>query len=146
VGTGVGVGRGRTGPVVALGILTLALPYWMTSAVDIHLFASASSSLCATHVRSGLRTTQPRRSAVSQRDHSQRAVEALGYSPRQRKAAMRDVNPLENKNILLLTLGMDRSLAALPPGFASARRGSFISASSRSSQQNHHTATFSLRH
>jgi DNA-binding LacI/PurR family transcriptional regulator len=44
----------------------------------------------------------------------QRAVEALGYSPRQRKAAMRDVNPLENKNILLLTLGMDRSLAALP--------------------------------
>jgi DNA-binding LacI/PurR family transcriptional regulator len=42
------------------------------------------------------------------------AVAALGYSPRQKKAAMRDLNPLENKNILLLTLGMDRSLAALP--------------------------------
>ena len=44
----------------------------------------------------------------------QQAIEALGYSPRQKKAAMSDLNPLENKNILLLTLGMDRSLAALP--------------------------------
>src|SRR5690349_1962462 len=42
------------------------------------------------------------------------AVEQLGYSPRQKKAAMRDLNPLEYKNVLLLTIGMDRSLAALP--------------------------------
>jgi DNA-binding LacI/PurR family transcriptional regulator len=42
------------------------------------------------------------------------AIESLGYSPRQKKAAMRDLNPLENKNVLLLTLGMDRSLATLP--------------------------------
>lgn len=44
----------------------------------------------------------------------QQAIDALGYSPRQKKAAMSDLNPLENKSILLLTLGMDRSLAALP--------------------------------
>jgi DNA-binding LacI/PurR family transcriptional regulator len=43
-----------------------------------------------------------------------RAIEALDYSPRQRKASMADVNPLERKNVLLLMLGMDRSLAALP--------------------------------
>src|SRR5262249_18306685 len=44
----------------------------------------------------------------------QSAIEALNYSPRQRKASMADVNPLLNKNVLLLTLGMDRSLANLP--------------------------------
>lgn len=43
-----------------------------------------------------------------------RAVKTLDYSPRQRKASMADVNPLERKNILLLLLGMDRSLASLP--------------------------------
>src|SRR5438132_10342 len=47
-------------------------------------------------------------------DRVHRAVEALQYSPRQRKASMADVNPLEEKNVLLLMLGMDRSLAALP--------------------------------
>lgn len=43
-----------------------------------------------------------------------RAIEALDYSPRQRKASLAALNPLERKNILLLMLGMDRSLAALP--------------------------------
>lgn len=43
-----------------------------------------------------------------------RAIEDLGYAPRQRKASMADLNPLEGRNVLLLTLGMDRSLAALP--------------------------------
>ncbi len=43
-----------------------------------------------------------------------RAIKALNYSPRQRKASMADVNPLEHKSVLLLLLGMDRSLAALP--------------------------------
>lgn len=43
-----------------------------------------------------------------------RAIESLNYSPRQRKASMADVNPLEHKNVLLLMLGMDRSLASLP--------------------------------
>jgi LacI family transcriptional regulator len=43
-----------------------------------------------------------------------RAIAALDYSPRQRKASMADLNPLEQKNLLLLMLGMDRSLAMLP--------------------------------
>lgn len=47
-------------------------------------------------------------------DRVQRAVAALNYAPRQRRASMADLNPLENKNVLLLMLGMDRSLAALP--------------------------------
>lgn len=47
-------------------------------------------------------------------DRVQQAVAALNYAPRQRRAAMSDLNPLENKNVLLLLLGMDRSLAALP--------------------------------
>ena len=44
----------------------------------------------------------------------QRAIKQLNYSPRHRKASMAALNPLENKNVLLLMLGMDRSLAALP--------------------------------
>lgn len=44
----------------------------------------------------------------------QAAIDALNYSPRQRKASMADLNPLEHKNVLLLMLGMDRSLASLP--------------------------------
>src|SRR5438105_11351242 len=44
----------------------------------------------------------------------QQAIEQLNYSPRHRKASMAALNPLENKNVLLLMLGMDRSLAALP--------------------------------
>jgi LacI family transcriptional regulator len=50
-------------------------------------------------------------------DNSERvlkAIEALNYAPRQRKATMADLNPLEHKNVLLLMLGMDRSLASLP--------------------------------
>ena len=47
-------------------------------------------------------------------DRVQRAIAKLDYSPRQRKASMADVNPLERKNVLLLLLGMDRSLATLP--------------------------------
>lgn len=47
-------------------------------------------------------------------DKVRRAIAKLNYSPRQRKASMTDVNPLERKNILLLLLGMDRSLATLP--------------------------------
>jgi DNA-binding LacI/PurR family transcriptional regulator len=43
-----------------------------------------------------------------------RAIQALDYSPRQRKASMSDVNPLLGKNVLLLMLGMDRSLVSLP--------------------------------
>ena len=43
-----------------------------------------------------------------------RAIATLNYAPRQRKASMADVNPLERKTVLLLTLGMDRSLATLP--------------------------------
>src|SRR4029077_12924391 len=43
-----------------------------------------------------------------------RAIATLNYSPRQRKASMADVNPLERKTVLLLMLGMDRSLATLP--------------------------------
>jgi LacI family transcriptional regulator len=43
-----------------------------------------------------------------------RAIERLNYAPRQRKASMADVNPLEDKNILVLMLGMDRSLTSLP--------------------------------
>lgn len=42
------------------------------------------------------------------------AIAELNYAPRHRKASMADVNPLERKTILLLMLGMDRSLAALP--------------------------------
>jgi DNA-binding LacI/PurR family transcriptional regulator len=41
------------------------------------------------------------------------AVEELNYSPRQRKATLAEANPLEDKTILLLTLGMGRSLASL---------------------------------
>jgi DNA-binding LacI/PurR family transcriptional regulator len=44
----------------------------------------------------------------------QQAVEALNYSPRQRKASMSALNPLQGMNVLLLMLGMDRSLASLP--------------------------------
>ena len=47
-------------------------------------------------------------------DRVTRAVEALNYAPRQRRASLADLNPLEGKNVLLLMLGMDRSLAALP--------------------------------
>jgi len=43
-----------------------------------------------------------------------RAVAALDYAPRQRKASMADLRPLEQKNVLVLLLGMDRSLATLP--------------------------------
>jgi LacI family transcriptional regulator len=43
-----------------------------------------------------------------------RAVEALNYEPRGRRAATADLHSLEDKNVLLLMLGMDRSLAALP--------------------------------
>ncbi len=42
------------------------------------------------------------------------AIEALNYAPRQRKASMSALNPLAGKNILLLMLGLDRSLASLP--------------------------------
>lgn len=42
------------------------------------------------------------------------AAKALNYAPRQRRAAMGDVYPLAEKNVLLLTLGMDRSLVAKP--------------------------------
>src|SRR5687767_8420260 len=52
----------------------------------------------------------------------QEAIDALDYSPRQRKATMSALNPLEGKNVLLLMLGMDRSLASLPV-VASARHG-----------------------
>jgi LacI family transcriptional regulator len=44
----------------------------------------------------------------------QKAIETLDYSPRRRTASMADLNPLEGKNLLLLLLGMDRSLASLP--------------------------------
>lgn len=44
----------------------------------------------------------------------QRAIDALDYSPRQRKASMASLNPLERKNVLLLMLGMDHSLSSLP--------------------------------
>ena len=47
-------------------------------------------------------------------DRVMRAIESLQYSPRQRKASMTDLNPLEHKNVLLLLLGMDRSLASIP--------------------------------
>lgn len=47
-------------------------------------------------------------------DRVQRAIAKLNYAPKQRKASMADVNPLERKNVLLLLLGMDRSLATLP--------------------------------
>jgi LacI family transcriptional regulator len=43
-----------------------------------------------------------------------KAVAALNYAPRQRKATMAELRPLEGKNVLLLLLGMDRSLATLP--------------------------------
>jgi DNA-binding LacI/PurR family transcriptional regulator len=43
-----------------------------------------------------------------------RAAQALNYMPRQRRASMAALNPLEGKNVLLLMLGMDRSLASLP--------------------------------
>ena len=52
----------------------------------------------------------------------QQAIKALNYSPRQRKATLLALNPLEGKNVLLLMLGMDRSLASLPV-VASARHG-----------------------
>jgi LacI family transcriptional regulator len=44
----------------------------------------------------------------------QRAIAELNYEPRQRKASMADINPLEQRNVLVLMLGMDRSLASLP--------------------------------
>lgn len=47
-------------------------------------------------------------------DRVRRAIDELNYAPRQRKASMTDVNPLERKTVLLLLLGMDRSLATLP--------------------------------
>jgi DNA-binding LacI/PurR family transcriptional regulator len=43
-----------------------------------------------------------------------KAVATLNYVPRQRKATMAELRPLEGKNVLLLLLGMDRSLATLP--------------------------------
>src|SRR5262245_30179427 len=43
-----------------------------------------------------------------------KAVAALNYAPRQRKATMAELRPLEGKNVLVLLLGMDRSLATLP--------------------------------
>jgi LacI family transcriptional regulator len=43
-----------------------------------------------------------------------KAVAALNYAPRQRKATMAELRPLQQKNVLLLLLGMDRSLASLP--------------------------------
>jgi len=43
-----------------------------------------------------------------------KGVAPLNYAPRQRKATMADLRPLEGKNVLLLLLGMDRSLASLP--------------------------------
>src|SRR5688572_16628741 len=52
----------------------------------------------------------------------QEAIDALDYSPRQRKATMSALNPLLGKNVLLLMLGMDRSLASLPV-VGSARHG-----------------------
>jgi DNA-binding LacI/PurR family transcriptional regulator len=57
------------------------------------------------------------RNASVSLDHRQRvlkAIDGLNYVPRQRKASMADVNPLERKSVLLLMLGMDRSLASLP--------------------------------
>ncbi len=42
------------------------------------------------------------------------AIEVLNYAPRQRKASMSALNPLAGKNVLLLMLGLDRSLASLP--------------------------------
>ena len=47
-------------------------------------------------------------------DRVLQAIESLQYSPRQRKATMAELNPLEHKNVLLLMLGMDRSLASIP--------------------------------
>lgn len=52
--------------------------------------------------------------SVENLERVQRAIATLNYSPRQRKASMSDVNPLERRNVLLLMLGMDRSLATLP--------------------------------
>jgi LacI family transcriptional regulator len=52
----------------------------------------------------------------------QEAIDALNYSPRQRKASMSALNPLLGRNVLLLMLGMNRSLASLPV-VASARHG-----------------------
>lgn len=44
----------------------------------------------------------------------EQAIARLEYVPRQRKASMSDLNPLHGKTVLLLTLGMDRSLVTLP--------------------------------
>jgi DNA-binding LacI/PurR family transcriptional regulator len=52
--------------------------------------------------------------SAENRERVRRAIAALDYAPRQRKASMADLNPLEHKNLLLLMLGMQRSLATLP--------------------------------
>ncbi|WP_437222206.1 LacI family DNA-binding transcriptional regulator [Planctomicrobium sp. SH661] len=44
----------------------------------------------------------------------QQAIKELNYSPKQRKASMAQAYPLDGKNVLLLMLGMDRSLTRLP--------------------------------
>ncbi|MDR3633211.1 MAG: LacI family DNA-binding transcriptional regulator [Isosphaeraceae bacterium] len=52
--------------------------------------------------------------SAENQERVRRAITALDYAPRQRKASMTDVNPLEHKTLLLLMLGMQRSLATLP--------------------------------
>lgn len=52
--------------------------------------------------------------STENQERVRRAIAALDYSPRQRKASMADLNPLEHKNVLLLMLGMQRSLTTLP--------------------------------
>ncbi|MBN2292872.1 MAG: LacI family DNA-binding transcriptional regulator [Pirellulales bacterium] len=42
------------------------------------------------------------------------AIETLKYHPRQRKASNQALNPLERMNVMLILLGMDRSLVSLP--------------------------------
>jgi len=43
-----------------------------------------------------------------------RAIKELNYSPRQQKVSRSDLYPILDKNILLLLVGMSRSLATLP--------------------------------
>ena len=52
--------------------------------------------------------------SAENRERVRAAIAELNYAPKQRKASMADLNPLEGKTILLLTLGMDRSLSSLP--------------------------------
>ena len=52
--------------------------------------------------------------ASANRKRVERAISTLSYSPRQRKATMADLNPLESKNVLMLGIGMHRSLATIP--------------------------------